>query len=519
MIRILLTLAIAVLPVSAWADVTCTLTGAVTIDSSDTFYCDTTGGQDCTGWRETNLDTVSKPMRFLQVEVRNTAATVVYGRTFTNSSGNYTITVSLPGSGSCNGKQVSLVVFMKRVHEDDLAVQTPRFRFKVTHNEQGLETSSHGFTHIRTLTAATSTANWHFARANPETEYSTVANIYYTLNSALTEAVTWSDTLDQAFQSTNESAGGIFRVKVSVPFDPNDQTCGTATACFQLGAWMIYIQKEIAGNGLLLRHEVGHALHHAIHGKVALDPCVSPEYNGDNGRNHQGCEWGSYVTSEMFVNVLATRSIVEEVRTNAWRCGSTTANRTMLSVPQQFCSDCRTTALSDADRIIQCAENPSGFVGIGDAFASSNAHCTRIRVSEGCDCVDSNSNDLCDDYQSSSSLGWRNPVNFERFMWDMIDTNNEGGQDDTAYYIQGLVNRMTQYMGFGNPPEYGEDGTCWEHNPGPGNICIPHDPKDPHPGGPAEGTRDGYHTFDFASAITGDQGAEMALNCSQGAYD
>jgi len=110
-------------------------------------------------------------------------------------------------------------------------------------------------------------------------------------------------------------------------------------------------------------------------------------------------------------------------------------------------------------------------------------------------------------------------VNFERFMWDMIDTNNEGGQDDTAYYIQGLVNRMTQYMGFGNPPEYGEDGTCWEHNPGPGNICIPHDPKDPHPGGPAEGTRDGYHTFDFASAITGDQGAEMALNCSQGAYD
>jgi len=524
MIRILLTLAIAVLPVSAWADVTCTLTGSVTIDSSDTFYCDTTGGQDCTGWRETNLDTVSKPMRFLQVEVRNTAATVVYGRTFTNSSGNYTITVSLPGSGSCNGKQVSLVVFMKRVHEDDLAVQTPRFRFKVTHNEQGLELSSHGFTHVRTLTAATSTANWHFARANPETEYSTVANIYYTLNSALTEAVTWSDTLDQAFQSTDESGGGIFRVKVSVPFYPGDDTCSTTTAsaCFFLPSWMIYIQKDIAGNGLLLRHELGHALHSAIHGKVDLYSCVSSAYNGSNGRNHQGCEWGSYVTAEMFVNLLATRSIVEEVRTNAWRCGSTTAIRTMWSVPQQFCSDCRTTALSDADRIIQCAENPSGFVGIGDAFASSNSHCTRIRVSEGCNCVPTNptNNDICNDFQSSTSLGWRNPVNFERFLWDMIDTNNEGGQDDTALYIQGLVNRMTQYMGFLNPPEnILRDGTCWEHHPGPAGTCIPVASSDPPPGGPARWTRDGYNTFDFASAIPGNQGAEMALNCSEGAPD
>ena len=114
-----------------------------------------------------------------------------------------------------------------------------------------------------------------------------------------------------------------------------------------------------------------------------------------------------------------------------------------------------------------------------------------------------------------------NPVNFERFLWDVLDANSEGALDTNDLDIFDLVTAMYG-MGYANNPiPWGADGTCWEHQTANGNNCLPASASAIVPPGPiaAAGTRDGYNARDFEDAIPESQLNEMLLNCVQGAPD
>jgi putative cell wall-binding protein len=49
MMRLLIVLAVLLAPTAVLAQRQCTVTGNVTIDSSDNYYCDTTWGNNCAG--------------------------------------------------------------------------------------------------------------------------------------------------------------------------------------------------------------------------------------------------------------------------------------------------------------------------------------------------------------------------------------------------------------------------------------------------------------------------------------
>jgi hypothetical protein len=170
-------------------------------------------------------------MRFLAVEIWDASGTTRLGKTHTSSNGSFSRTVLMPGNAPCAGRAFRLLVDMRRVHEDDLNVATPRYRFKVTRSRLNDETESHKYAHGRSLTGDTTVANWHFARVplgSPETESSAVANLYYMTNSMLTQAVTWEPFIGLKFQSTNEAAGGIYRIRYSAT--------GGQTPCGMVGA-------------------------------------------------------------------------------------------------------------------------------------------------------------------------------------------------------------------------------------------------------------------------------------------
>lgn len=113
-----------------------------------------------------------------------------------------------------------------------------------------------------------------------------------------------------------------------------------------------------------------------------------------------------------------------------------------------------------------------------------------------------------------------NPVNFERFLWDVLDANSEGALDTNDLDIFDLVDAMYGMGYFDVPIPWGDDGTCWEHQPANGN-CLPQSPSaSVQPGSfAAKGTRDGYNARDFEDAIPGSQLDEMLLNCVHGAPD
>ena len=517
---------------TAWADVTCLVAGNITLDSSDSYYCDTSNGTNCSGWREVDLDAQTQPLKYVGVEIWNTGYSFRYVRKFTNELGAFAALITMPGNAPCAGRQVRLAVDLRRVHEADLNAATPRFRFKITYNTPVFETVSRVyFSDIVTLDGPTSVENWHFDRVQnaPETEMSAAVNLYHMTNSALTEAVKWGAVIDQAFSSTNEAAGGIFRVLHSSS-GTLVEYCGTpgdqAGGCFRAPTWYV-AAINVAGNGMLMRHEVGHAIHSAIHGKVSWSSCSgSPNYGGSGSRDHRGCEWGPYITREMFVNVLAYRTIVDEDQTtDVWRCGSTTLARVYASPPrlQDLCVGCRTVGSADADRISNCLGDGDLFVGIGDLYATSPSHCTLLERIRGCGaCIDTTPADgICDDYQSAASLAWRNPVNFERFMWDLLDSSNEsflGVADNSNLAISDLVATMSTTMGFGGNVPAGQDGTYREPSPVLGGDCVPEYGNDP-PTGSGVGTRDGYNVRDFEEAVTGSQVGLMTINCVSGAVD
>ena len=205
-----------------------------------------------------------------------------------------------------------------------------------------------------------------------------------------------------------------------------------------------------------------------------------------------------------------------------WFC-STNAEAANLGggTGQNSCSECRTNAQADADRMIDCGGTSNAFRGIGDDFATSASHCIRLKQGEGCDWTSSG----CDDFSPADGWcdgnfyqthGWRNHIQILRFYWDILDTSTDGGLDDTNLQMFGVNGFATAIEAMPcSAAGAGTDGNCNEFSSSP---CNPLDANG-LPVSPMTGSRDAYNPFDFAQFIPLNQDQERALNCVAGAGD
>lgn len=518
------------------AQVSCTINGSITLEPSDSYYCDTEilGTSACTSWREKDLDSTTVPIAFMNVCVQLDDNSKL-DCTNSDANGNWSATFTLPGT-QCAGQQVDIRHYFARVHEDDVASDTPRLRFSLVDVDEGdpaMDDSVPG-NHVwtkadaKTLEGPISTHQRAWTRGSIQTT-TRLANIFYTASSYLKEATTWSPNLDAQFTAPWSEVP--LRIGYEETF-PN----GAVT----LDGDNILIGYDAFSLGFFVRHELGHATHHHAHhddidGTCATYnfcsscplPANSDEQSASEVRN---CEYGSAATDEGLASFFAVRSITNN-DTQAWDCSCAdydsdgsepgdTANWDLCSEQALLMSD----PDGDSDWMWNC--NAGDFAGlsfiyVGDFRASSTANCARLRADGGCNCAFSGS-PLCDSTYNSTT-GWRNSSQVMRFFWDMIDSSTDGGQDDTNIGIDTFVANLEGMpcVGFYG----GIDGSCEEHAipvpcgsfPFPPCECSPALDGETSPSG--TGTRDSYNVWDIAEVISGDQFDERTLNCVQGAQD
>lgn len=476
---------------------TCTLNGTLKISPLDAYYCDTNPNgfsYNCSGWHETNLDSTDRPLQHLRLEVRSTANALL-GSGFTNTSGAYSITFPRDGA-LCGDDFVNLVLVFARVHESD----STKYRFRLAHPDTNATLSA---TVLVDLGGASTTQDLTYGRYT--THNNRVANVYFTANSAITEMVTWSSNLSAELASNSFSAGGILRIRYGDGFEPED---GTATSGLALRTdWRIDLGYETYNLGNLIRHELGHMVHYAVHDREQTGACESTAYRNSPGRSALSCEWGFNAMREGLATFFGTRSIVSH-NTHVWGC--TVANNS----DQDLCSACaRQTPVEDV--LETCGTSGTGFRGYGDDYVNTTSHCARLSTA-GCGCPDTDSDGVCDGGWYFSN-GWRNTQQVARFFWDMIDDNNEFSQDDTNLTMGEMI-EVFEDMTCAANSGFGDDGDCNEPNRADDGDCVP----DAGTGTgtiPMEGTRDSYNPYDLASLIPGDQATERTLNCVQNADD
>lgn len=567
----------ALVPATAHA-VTCNVTGTVKIDALDSYFCkedpDGPGGatQDCSNWNETDLDTTTKPMKYIRLKVTNsTNSNDVYDNAFTDASGNFTATWTDTSWSSCTGHSVDVVIWFQRVHEDDTGLNSNwRTRFRVVQPGGGNTTWTHApgsnpdWSDVALTGSTTPVGTKTFARDPNTGGQRRQANIYYTANSAITEIVAWTNNLSAEFAQTGTAADGTGPMRIVYDAAAWTECGGSPGACAYQDTWHIELDEMLYNNGGVTRHEVGHLVHAALHNRkrcvegVGCVGCNSNGLNGTPGTPSSGCEWGYHAVVEGLATFFATRSITEN-DTNAWWCNCADDD---LEVPPSELDPCSEEAVSghDSDRIDTCGSDSldqrfDGWRGIGDDYVTARSHCVRLvkcldltfdgdcvdpaDILYGCysictdtdddgdcdvfHCPDVNPADyICDDYQD---LGWRNAEQVVRFMWDMIDFNNEGGTypDDSnfnATTISDVFEDMKCLTGSG---DYGgdEDG-CNEPNRFTGGTCSPSSGLASVCPGTQSATRDSYNTWDLAYAIPDTptpQSDERSLNCVDDAED
>jgi hypothetical protein len=255
-----------------------------------------------------------------------------------------------------------------------------------------------------------------------------------------------------------------------------------------------------------------------------------------------GCEYGYMASIEALATVFGVRSLRSIDGDDAvycqcwWRDESNAGAASNQDVCSEMIGGGAVTA--DPDRLVGCTTGGGMVTGIGDAFVTSTNHCIRLTAGlntgqsgKGCacpdlnfdgtcdfglmppqPCPDVNNDDVCDTFVA---LGFRNEWNIARFLWDVLDGNNESGQDDTNLTISSLVTSFQAMPCGGGTVGIGVDGDCNEPNPPP-EWCYPHQNGD-LAGDLMDGTRDAYNPSDFEVLITGSQTAERALNCVAGA--
>lgn len=502
---------------AAFATVNCTVTGTVQVQPMDLFYCDTnpTGGptQDCTGWREVNLDTTTKPLKYLKVVVRDPATSTQLSQAHTNSSGQYTVQFQL-GAASCANQVVHVGYRWARVHESDGGLSDPRYRFRVTVLGS---TTTRETTESLTLTGASTQNNRTFARSNDsDPDFLTVdlPNLYYTADSMISEVISWTSHLSADLATTDLGVGGMMRLGID---STGGSGCsGGAGACALYDEFEVKLPSTIIGNGLLLRHEMSHLVFFSMLKRSWDLGCSSDLWANSGGRDFRSCEWGSHVTEEGTPTFIALRSVTS-ADTNSWICGM---YWTSAVGNQDACSECRYLGLSN-DKMVDCGtpSQADAFRGIGDSFATQKTDCARVQASM-CSCTDSAPADgVCDSYQS---IGWRNVVQAVRFFWDILDTSTDGGRDNTDMSMGGSggLAEVFEDIPCVGGTNHGANHDCQECNVA-GGGCTPAATSSSTPN-PAAGTRDGFNLYDFSffipDGIDG-QWDERDINCAAGALD
>lgn len=133
----------------------------------------------------------------------------------------------------------------------------------------------------------------------------------------------------------------------------------------------------------------------------------------------------------------------------------------------------------------------------------------RLNKQGGCNCT--GPSNVCP-AAFRSTTGWRNDAQITRFLWDLIDSSTDGGQDNDDFGVTDIVALLEGMPCVGNHD--GEDGSCEEP------VSSPCDPPNegPPPSGPSP-NRDSYNVYDLAEALPNSQENERVLNCVQGALD
>jgi hypothetical protein len=162
---------------------------------------------------------------------------------------------------------------------------------------------------------------------------------------------------------------------------------------------------------------------------------------------------------------------------------------------------------SGQDHMFDCAIGY--WAGIGDDWSNATSTCVNLEAAQGCDC-----GAACDAGEDQAN-GWRNAVQISRFLWDLIDSNDEG-TDDTDLSMADMV---ALFEGMPCVGDYRSvDGSCEEQAPVPPATCNPDEATDG--GAPRSGpSRDSFNCFDIAELVPGSQTGERTLNCVQDAPD
>lgn len=480
--------------------VTCTINGTVAVEPLDGYYCDTSAASNCTGWREQNLDqargTNAKKLQYMRIEIWRANNTVYLAKAHTSSTGAYSVSFTLPGS-TCSGQSVTIQHWMQRIHESDVQVWPPRYRFSITAYQAGVSESQMlavwrvnqnvTLTGPTTAVAVTFGANTSLA--------SRLANIYYTANSAIKEIVTWTTRLSGHFASTSGGNNGIFRLI----YGPDNAGVGGAMNPWD---WAVVLGYDAYNRGATIRHELGHAVREAMHDRTCqFIGCSTYDLNYSGNYFLDSCEYGSAAFNEGFANFIAVTSVTTH-DTNAWICScSDNAN-------QDVCSELSNGTVSGDGRI-DCGGLFTDFVAIGDRWVTSTAWCKKVRESLGCSGCTQDSNGFC---TNGSLFGWRNVVQVTRFLWDLVDTSTDGGYDSIDYTMGGLISAIQ-----GMPQGYGVDGSCRESERALPSECNPSTNGAPVTGG--AGSRDAYDVRDISDLLPEDETWVRSINCVSLATD
>lgn len=514
---------------------TCTIVGEVQIDVMDSYYCDKPSGggpltdAQCAGWKEVDLNTEPRRMRFMRIEVKNPANGSVVARGATDQSGDFTIAFdsSLLGSATCAGKSVNVVLHLLRVHENDINLASPRMRFAVTNLNGSL---IHSFTKAMPtpLTGATTVYSHKFEDNHGVFERN--ASVYYTANSAITQMILWHADIDAYF---SRLLAYPFFVKINGAAGSGGGSADAIGRSLTLG-------QEMYGRGDLMRHELGHIIHFIAHRGIPTGHCSSYRYGNDSSNMGIGqhgaytCEWGYAATTEGMASFFGIRSLVtDETNPSVWSCGC------FDPMVSNVCSAGVATMAADPDdAITDC------LVGVGDAFAFNtlDTKCARVKRGNNNGCNTCNgigctscpdlptvgppaqpADFICDNFVD---LGFRNEINVLRWMWDMVDPHLEAGAafDDTDRSVEGIIADLLA----SRCDTAGVDDDCDEPNPcsvgdrpcpDEERVCFP--ANDLYGSAPAlaTGTRDAYNAADMNQLFNSNSNVELTNNCLVGATD
>lgn len=512
-----------VLVVPAFA-ATCTVSGRIRVQSMDSYYCDRNFLADCAQWNEQDLDTTDKPLQHMLVSLHsNVAARTVLATTATDTTGFYSLTFT---ATACPANAI-LVEWMARVHEADHAAAVPRLRFAVALTSEPTVWSQET---LVTLTANSGTKNITHNRSTtgaPD-QFAQYTNVYYTVNSALTTMISWHADIDSYFQAPWVTSSGLQGPYFLVRYNPNVALAFSGA----FNGTELLISGESYNRGSVARHELGHAVHAVIHGTFLPTPtspkafrrrgsCGSYEFGKTappgqlDGHGADSCEWASTATDEAIASFFGVRSITTS--DGAFECNFADP------LDPDFCSERVATFMApDADRII------FGVNGIGDTFASTVFHCAQVRTMQGCQtcntttagattctaCMDINADGNCD---GPAVWGFRNEVNIARYLWDLIDTHNEG-TDNADTSVVGVLTALKAMSC--NENVFGVDGTCNEPNRFSPSSCSPTSIwGTTNNGALGTATRDSYNTTDLNQLLNSGDSSETMLNCVAYALD